>query len=90
MALDGDERLIDEFKYGSYVSEKLQEWGWIGDVDVIDTSYIKTGYTWLTADTHREEQIRYLDSMYGITSTGRYGKWRFQGISESIQDGMGV
>jgi protoporphyrinogen oxidase len=75
--------------YVDYVLHILRKWGWIGQVHVCDISNIEYAYTWVTRDTLRDWYISNLKKD-GIESIGRYGKWRFQGISESLMDGLSV
>jgi protoporphyrinogen oxidase len=62
---------------------------WIEQAMVVDSNYIKYAYTWCNHNTNRQKYIDLL-KQHSIYSTGRYGKWKFQGIVESIQDGLGV
>jgi protoporphyrinogen oxidase len=75
--------------YPSEVIKELQYWGWIGSVQVVDISWVDYAYTWLRPSHSREYYIQVLKDK-GIISTGRYGKWRFQGIAESVKDGLAV
>jgi hypothetical protein len=69
------------------VSE-LREWGWIDEVEVVDVTWIETAYTWSWPGSRwREKAVRELER-YGIYQAGRYGRWRFQGIAESIREGL--
>ena len=75
--------------YENRVIEELQDWGWIGAVDVVDPNWIEYAYTWLHRDSDVQGSIDWLKE-YGIESIGRYGKWKFQGIMDSVSDGLGV
>ncbi len=69
---------------------ELRDWGWIGDVDVVDPTWIDTAYTWAWPDaTWRATAIARLAGR-GIRPLGRYGRWVFQGIAESIGEGLAV
>lgn len=72
------------------VIRELQSWGFIGNVEVCIADLISTAYTWVKAgnDT-REKNLAWLRER-GIISTGRYGKWKFQGMVQSIEDGINV
>jgi protoporphyrinogen oxidase len=77
-------------EYQKATIEELQAWGFIGEVDVIDPTWIDVAYTWSWPDsTWREEAIQRLGE-YGITMLGRYGRWRFQGIAASLREGLEV
>ena len=74
--------------YKSAAIRELQDWGLIGDVIACDPTIIETAYTWRRPDsTWREDALDALDGL-GITQLGRYGQWRFQGISASIKEGL--
>lgn len=70
--------------------KELQNWGFIKHVEVIDINDIKTAYTWSEIDSKVRDIALAKINSYGITQIGRYGKWRFQGIAESIKDGLYV
>jgi len=75
--------------YTAQVVTELQEWGFIGNVEVVDPSWINVAYTWSWPNSKwREEAIALLRS-HDIHQVGRYGQWQFQGIVESLREGMG-
>ncbi len=64
------------------------EWGWIGEVEVIDHTWIEVAYTWSwPGSSWREKALKVLEE-HGIYQAGRYGRWKFQGIAESLRDGI--
>lgn len=66
---------------------ELRDWGWIADVDAVSPTWVEVAYTWSRpGSTWREDAMRRLEER-GVVQTGRYGKWRFQGIADSILDG---
>ncbi len=66
---------------------ELQDWGMIGAVDVVSPTWVEVAYTWRRpGSTWRDDAIRRLGEA-GVLQTGRYGKWQFQGIADSILDG---
>lgn len=74
------------------VTKELQDWGWIEDVEVIDTTWVETAYTWVWPNSQwRQEATRSLQEHH-IYQLGRYGRWAAkvtdQGIAHSIRDGM--
>ena len=69
--------------------EELQSWRWIEDVIVTDPTWVKVAYTWNKSETERIEHLEWLRQK-DIISIGRYGKWKFCGLTESIQDGLNV
>lgn len=80
------EKQIDDLKKG--IIEELQEWGWIKEVEVCDPTWIETAYTWSWPNSAwKEKALRKLEE-HGIYQIGRYGRWVFQGIADSIKDGL--
>jgi len=74
--------------YQQKVIEELQEWGFIGGVDVISSDWVEVAYTWAWLEsTWRQDAIDVLESC-DIIQLGRYGRWKFQGISESLREGL--
>jgi len=70
------------------IVEELQEWGWIEDVEVIDPTWIDVAYTWSWPGSRwRTEALRTLEA-HSIYQVGRYARWKFQGIADSIRDGL--
>ncbi|MEU8006396.1 FAD-dependent oxidoreductase [Catellatospora sp. NPDC049111] len=67
---------------------ELTDWGWIGEVRVVDPTWIDVAYTWRRPrSTWVEETLDVLRAS-GIHQVGRYARWRFQGIAESLQSGF--
>ncbi len=74
--------------YASSAIRELRNWEFIGEVEVVDPTWVEVGYTWSWPDSDwRSKAIDALESQ-GIFPTGRYGRWVFQGIAESIQAGL--
>jgi protoporphyrinogen oxidase len=70
------------------IVEELQEWGWIEDVEVIDPTWIDVAYTWSWPGSRwRTKALRTLEA-HSIYQVGRYARWKFQGIADSIRDGL--
>jgi protoporphyrinogen oxidase len=75
-------------KYFQDVVKELQDWAFIKEVEVIDNNWIDVAYTWSWPDSEwKDEAIDEL-KRYGIFQVGRYGRWTFQGIADSIRDGL--
>jgi protoporphyrinogen oxidase len=67
---------------------ELREWGWIGDVEVLDPTWIQVAYTWSRpASRWKAESMKLLEK-HGVYQVGRYARWVFQGIADSIRDGF--
>jgi hypothetical protein len=74
--------------YSKKVVLELQSWGFIGEVEVVHPTWIEVAYTWShPGSTWKAEALALLEQ-YGISSIGRYGRWQFQGIADSIRDGL--
>jgi protoporphyrinogen oxidase len=70
--------------------KELKEWSFISQAEVVDPTWIDVAYTWQRPHSSWvEEAIGQLKD-YGIHQTGRYGRWKFQGIAESIKDGIDI
>ncbi len=70
------------------VIAELQEWGWIREVEVVDPTWIDVAYTWnRPASKWRQKALKALEE-YNIYQVGRYARWVFQGIAESLKEGM--
>jgi protoporphyrinogen oxidase len=76
---------------GEYVEaaiRELRDWGYIGDVEVADPTWIDVAYTWAWPGSKwRAVALKKLEEN-DILMVGRYGRWSFQGIADSIRDGV--
>ncbi len=71
---------------------ELQEWGWIGEVEVVDPTWIDVAYTWSKPGSKwRQKALKVLEE-HNIYQVGRFARWAsqavMQGIAESIKDGF--
>jgi protoporphyrinogen oxidase len=74
--------------YGEAVVRELQAWGFIDAVEVLDPTWIDVAYTWSwPGSTWTRVATRALEA-HGVYPVGRYGRWVFQGIAESIHEGL--
>lgn len=80
---------IDINKKCDDVIKELTQWGFIGSVFEVDPTVVNCAYTWIADPSQRYEAIKYLEDN-DIISTGRYGKWKFCGMVESIEMGLSV
>jgi len=70
------------------IVQELQEWGWIREAEVVDPTWIDVAYTWSWPGSKwREKALKALEE-HGIYQVGRYARWVFQGIADSIRDGF--
>ena len=74
--------------YCQAVAKELQDWGYIEEVEVLDPTWIDVAYTWFYPNSRWKSQaLRKLEE-HNIYQIGRYGRWIFQGIADSIRDGF--
>jgi len=66
------------------IDKKIIGMGYVASINHIPVSY--------TYQDNESNVQNYLDQLkkLDILSTGRYGKWKFQGIADSITDGLGA
>ena len=74
--------------YAQEVVRELREWGFIGEVEVLDTTWIDVAYTWAWPDSHWKESAVQNLREHNIYPIGRYGRWTFQGILDSVKEGL--
>lgn len=73
---------------GQGIAEELRDWGWITDVEVIHPTWIDVAYTWSwPGSAWRQEALQLLER-HPIHQVGRFARWIFQGIADSIRDGL--
>jgi len=90
MAFAGGIKLRDEdIKRISYSTiEELKTWKYIKEAEVVDPTWIEVAYTWEWPNSNWKRKTIEVLRNNNIFSIGRYGKWKFQGIAESIKDGL--
>jgi protoporphyrinogen oxidase len=74
--------------YCDAMIRELREWEYIGDVDVVDPTWIDSAYTWAWPGSKWRGKAMALLEQHGIFPVGRYARWIFQGIADSIRDGF--
>jgi hypothetical protein len=75
---------VDEYRQTA--TAELQNWGWIGEVEVADAIWIEVAYTWSRPGSRwRQKALKALEEQ-GIYQIGRFGRWVSQGIADSIRD----
>jgi protoporphyrinogen oxidase len=75
-------------RYADSVRQELCEWGFIQEIEVIDPTWIDVAYTWSYPGSSWKQQALQILEQHGIFQSGRYGRWQFQGIAESIREGF--
>jgi protoporphyrinogen oxidase len=86
----GGERPSDEAieEYCQQVVEELRDWGFVGRAEAVHPTWIDVAYTWSWPGSRWvAEALRCLEDR-AIYQIGRYGRWHFQGIADSIRDGF--
>jgi len=70
------------------VVKELQEWDWIKEVEAVDPTWIDVAYTWSWPRSRWKEKALKLLEEHDIYQAGRFARWVFQGIADSIRDGL--
>lgn len=81
-------KIEERQKYVYSVIKELQNMDFISSAKLVDTNWIDTAYTWSWPGSgwRREALVRLKEK--GIYQAGRYGLWHFQGIADSISQGL--
>jgi protoporphyrinogen oxidase len=74
--------------YTDAVIAELQGRGYIGRVEAVHPSWVDVAYTWRSPGSRWREQALGVLADVGIEQVGRYARWHFQGIADSIRDGV--
>ncbi len=74
--------------YMKAVVKELQTWQFIGDTEVVDPTWIEVAYTWSWPNSQWQARTLKRLEEYDIVQVGRYARWVFQGIADSIRDGF--
>jgi protoporphyrinogen oxidase len=75
-------------EYSQSVLRELRDWGYIKECHVMDPTWIETAYTWAWPDSKWKAEAMRLLEAHQIYPVGRYARWVFQGIADSIRDGL--
>jgi len=77
---------LDEYRQTAIAD--LQNCGWIGEVEVADATWIEVAYTWSRPGSRwRQKALKVLEE-HDIYPVGRYARWVFQGIADSVREGL--
>jgi protoporphyrinogen oxidase len=74
--------------YAADVVRELQDWGYIGEAEVVDPTWIDVAYTWSWPASKWKSQAMKALEAHDVYPVGRYARWIFQGIADSIRDGF--
>jgi protoporphyrinogen oxidase len=75
-------------RYGRAVVDELQSRRFIGEVEVLDPSWVDVAYTWTAIGSDWKRLAIETLMAHDIEPVGRYARWHFQGMAESLADGM--
>jgi hypothetical protein len=70
------------------VVEELRDWGFVEQAEAVRPTWIDVAYTWSRPGSRSAAEALQMLEDNGIYQIGRYGRWRFQGIADSIRDGF--
>ncbi len=76
--------------YAEAVVTELQQWQFIGPAEVVDPTWVEVAYTWAWPGSRWKAKAIAALEQHHIFQVGRYGRWLFQGIADSIRDGFVV
>jgi protoporphyrinogen oxidase len=77
-------------RYAEASVKELRAWKFIEDAEVIDPTWIDVAYTWSWPGSKwRASALKALEE-HDIQMVGRYARWVFQGIADSLRDGFFV
>jgi protoporphyrinogen oxidase len=91
-AYPGGQKPVDKDiqAYADATIRDLQQWEFIKDAEVVDPTWIDVAYTWSWPGSQwRSKALKKLEER-DIVMMGRYARWSFQGIADSIRDGLYV
>jgi len=75
-------------QYAAEAIRELQDWEFLQESEVQDCHWVEVAYTWTwPRSTWKQEALALLEQ-HGIQSIGRYGRWHFQGIADSLREGF--
>lgn len=69
---------------------ELKKWGFVGEVEVADPTWVEVAYTWAWPNSRWRSKALQLLEKRDVSMVGRYGRWIFQGIADSLRDGFYV
>ena len=74
--------------YCSAVARELVDWGYVAETEVVHPTWIDVAYTWSWPGSKWKELAVAALAKRGVFQVGRYARWSFQGIADSIRDGF--
>ena len=91
-AYPNGEKPTDEMisSYTSSVVKELSDWKFINKAETVHPTWIEVAYTWSKPRSNWKNKALKLLEKEKVLQVGRYGRWKFQGIAESINDGFSI
>lgn len=74
--------------YCASVVSELREWDFIREAEVIHPNWIETAYTFSLPGSEWRKRSLSVFERNQVLMAGRYAAWRFQGVMESLRDGL--
>jgi protoporphyrinogen oxidase len=74
--------------YTKSVIKELKEYRYIKEISVVDPTWIDIAYTWNRPGSTWKEQCIKILGEHDIFQAGRYARWNFMGIADSIREGI--
>lgn len=75
-------------RYAEATVRELQAWGFIADVEAMDPSWVDVAYTWTYPGSSWVKEATSALVRENVWLAGRYARWMFQGIADSLRDGF--
>lgn len=85
------ENRLSEAETAQYIADvirELQAWEFIGDVEAAHPTWVDVAYTWVWLESDWKQRAIAALEQHDIYQAGRYGRWAFQGIAESLREGL--
>lgn len=76
--------------YAQAAVRELQGWEFLAEAEVVDSTWIDVAYTWSWPGSKWRAAALAALAEHDIQMVGRYARWTFQGIADSIRDGLYV
>ena len=76
--------------YKIQVVDELIDWQFITEAETVHPTWIEVAYTWAKPGSNWKDVALTLLEKENVLQVGRYGRWNFQGIAESISDGFSI
>lgn len=82
--------LSEQKKAQENIVKELIEWQFINKPEIVYSNFIEVAYTWEWPNSTWKSKALAQLKKNNIIQIGRYGRWHFQGILESIKEGFNL